>query len=260
MTKTLSLVSLAMVAISLQAQTPASPQAGSTMTPSTAQASPQQAPQAARQAVKATSVSAELTKGINSKKAKVGDEVNAKTTDSAKLPDGTELPKGTKLVGNIVDVKPKAKDEKNSHLVLSLNRAVMKDGHDVPIRAAVTSMTAPTTQSASMDMPAGGGMAPGGGGGSASGGGSSSGATAAPSAPTMASDVGSGQAQSTQGQMLKSAQDHVAVGNMPKVMLSAPTTPDSAGVLDGVGDNISLDSGTKFTANVILAQTNAGGA
>ena len=45
----------------------------------------------------AASVSAELTKGIDTKKAKVGDEVEVKTTSTAKLPNGTDLPKGTKL-------------------------------------------------------------------------------------------------------------------------------------------------------------------
>ncbi len=54
--------------------------------------------------------------------------------------------------------------------------------------------------------------------------------------------------------MLKSAQDRVPVGNKPNVILSAPTTPESAGVLDGAGENISLNSGTKLTLNVIPAQ------
>lgn len=71
-----------------------------------------------------------------------------------------------------------------------------------------------------------------------------------PSVPSGSSS----QAQSVQGEMLKSAQDRVAVGNKPKVMLSAPTTPESAGILDSQGENISLDSGTKFTANVASAQ------
>lgn len=252
---------VAVISVTLQAQTSTSPQAPDpTMTPGSTQTNSQpratsDAPSAAQQAapVQAASVSAELTKSIDTKKAKVGDEVNAKTTDDTKLPDGTALPKGTKLVGNVIDVTPKSKEQKNSHLVLALNRAVTKEGHEVPIRAAVTSMTAPNSitpaDSVSPGGSAGSAGMPSGGGSSA--GGSSSGASAAPtpSAPMM---TGNGsQGQSAQGQMLKSAQDRVAVGNMPKVMLSAPTTPDSAGVLDAEGQNISLDSGTKLTLNVI---------
>lgn len=266
MTKTLSGISLAILSVTLQAQTATSPQAPDpTMTPGTTQtgsqprsatdAAPPQASQKAAQ-VQAASVAAELTKGIDTKKAKVGDKVNAKTISDAKLPDGTAIPKGTKLVGNVVDVKSKSKEQNSSHLVLSLNRAILKDGHEMPIRAAVTSMTAPALNASSMDAPSGGGAmggAPSAGGGEA--GSASSGAAAAPSAPAMSSSGMNSPAQSTPVEMLKSAEDRVAVGNKPKVMLSAPTTPESAGVLDAQGENISLDSGTKFTANVASAQS-----
>jgi hypothetical protein len=208
--------------------------------------------------VQAASVAAEFTKGIDTKKAKVGDEVNAETISEAKLPDGTALPKGTKLVGNVVDVKAKSKEQNDSHLVLALNRAVLKDGKEVPIRAAVTSMTAPTLSSNS-DIAAGGaamGSTPmGGSPGAAGAGGSTAAAAPVPSSPTMAAgEMNSPSQTAAPGQMLKNATDRVAVGNKPKVMLSAPSTPESAGVLDAQGENISLESGTKFTANVAPAQ------
>jgi hypothetical protein len=257
MTKTVSIVSLAVMSVALQAQTTTSPQTpdpamtlGTMQTDSQPRAATDTAtPRTSQKAgqLQAASVSAELTKSVDTKKAQVGDEINAKITNDAKLPDGTELPKGTKLVGNVVDVKAKSKDENDSHLVLVLNRVVLKDGHEMPIKAAVTSMTAPASN-ASFDMPSGGSM----GGGSAEAGGSSAGASSTPSAsnPTTVSDGTSGSAQVATGEMLKSAQDRVAVGNKPKVMLSAPATPESAGILDAQGENISLDSGTKFTVNV----------
>jgi hypothetical protein len=268
MTKLLSLMSVATLSVALQAQSTASPQAPSpgmtSGTPQTMGSRPQTAsdasgPEATQKAgqVKAASVSAELTKGLDSKKAKVGDEVSAKTTSEAKLPDGTDLPKGTKLKGNVVDVKAKSKEENSSHMVISLNRAELKDGHEVPIRAAVTSMTAPAVNT-SAGMPAGGAMAGPIGGGAPAPGGSAgvAGASAAPmpSSPTMpTSDMGA-SSQSTPGPMLKSANDRVPVGNKPKVTLSAPTTPDSASVLDAQGENISLSSGTKFTVNIASAE------
>lgn len=266
MTKTVSIVSLAVMSVALQAQTTTSPQIPDpAMTPGTTQTDSQPraatdtaTPQTSQKAgqLQAASVSAELTKSVDTKKAQVGDEINAKITNDAKLPDGTELPKGTKLVGNVVDVKAKSKDENDSRLVLVLNRVVLKDGHEMPIKAAVTSMTAPASN-ASFDMPSvgggsvGGGAPSGGGRGSAEAGGSSAGASSTPSTPTPGMSGGtSGSAQVAKGEMLKSAQDRVAVGNKPKVMLSAPATPESAGILDAQGENISLDSGTKFTVNV----------
>lgn len=274
MTKLLSIVSVATLSVAIQAQSTASPQASAPGTTSgttqTMGSQPQaisdagntQAAQKAGQ-VQAASVSAELTKRLDSKKAKVGDEVEAKTTDEAKLPDGTELPKGTKLKGNVIDVKAKSKDQNESHMVISLNRAELKGGRELPIRAAVTSMTAPTAAT-SMDMPAGGAMAgPIGGGAAAPAGATGASPTGSaapmPSQPTMPTSgniaSSSSPAQSTPGPMLKSATDRVPVGNKPKVMLSAPTTPDSASVLDAQGDNISLDSGTKMTVNIASAES-----
>jgi hypothetical protein len=277
MTKLLSIVSVATLSVALQAQSTASPQAsapgktpGSTQTMGSqpqaiSDAGNTQAAQKAGQ-VQAASVSAELTKRLDSKKAKVGDEVEAKTTDEAKLPDGTNLPKGTKLKGNVIDVTAKSKEQNESHMVISLNRAELKGGKELPIRAAVTSMTAPTANT-SMDTPAGGAMAgPIGGGAAAPAGATGASPTGSaapmPSQPTMATSgniaSSSSPAQSTQstpGPMLKSATDRVPVGNKPKVMLSAPNTPDSASVLDAQGDNISLDSGTKMTVNIASAES-----
>ena len=254
MRKTITLLSLAVVSVALHAQTAASPQASDpSMTPATSQT--RFRPQASAATllprttqIQATSVTAELTKTLDTKHAKVGDELNAKTTTEAKLQNGTVIPKGTKLLGNVVEVAAKSKDQKNSHLVISLNRAVMKDGHDVPIQAALTSVTAPvSTQMA--DMPMTGVGTPASGGGSSAGGGS-----ATSSAPSMPNSSMEPQPQSVAGATLKNANDHVPVGNMPNVVLSAPSTPQSAGVLDGVGDNISLQSGTKLTVNVAPAQ------
>jgi hypothetical protein len=265
MKKTLSLLfsfSLAVVPIALHAQTSDSPQVpGPAMTPDTTQTGTQPqttsdtpaSQQTARASqVQAASVTAELTKGIDTKRAKVGDEVDAKTTNEAKLPDGTVLPKGTKLAGNVVDVTAKSKEQKNSHLVISLNRLVMKDGSDKPIRAAVTSVTAPASnQMADMPMSSGAGSSPSGGASSA-GGGSTTAST--PSTPSLPSSSMPSQAQSAEGGMLKNANDRVPVGNLPNVVLSAPSTPQSAGVLDGVGENISLQNGTKLTVNVAPSQ------
>jgi hypothetical protein len=262
MKKTLSLLSLAAMSVALHAQTTTSPQRPDpTMTPGTTQTGSQptattdvQTPQASQRAaqVQAASVSAELTKGIDTKRAKVGDEVNAKTMSEAKLPDGTVLPKGTKLVGNVVDVTAKTKEQKNAHLVIGLNRAVLKDGHDVPIHAAVTSVTAPVAASDTATLPSGGGAVSSGGDSSGGSGGAAGSGSAAQSASTMAGSVTS-QSQSTTGAMLKSANDRVAVGNMPNVILSAPSTPESAGILDGAGQNFALQSGTKLTVNIAPA-------
>jgi len=231
--KYLALVPVAIFSLALQAQTGG---VGSG------------APQV-KQPVAAASVSAELTKRIDTKNAKQGDEVDARVTSTAKLPDGTELPRGTKLIGNVTDVKAKSKDDKRAHLAFNIDHAVLKDGKEMPVMVAVTSVTGPAQSSANDMMTPG----PGGGGGAAGGGGAGS-TTHVPS-PVMA---GSEQSQSNAGGVLKSAQDHVPVGNMPGVMLSAASGPGSAGSLDASGDNIDLDSGTKLTLDMAASSSPAG--
>jgi hypothetical protein len=245
--KYLSLVPIAIFSLALQGQTGSS--IGGTV-------------QSGQPAASAASVSAELTKGIDTKKAKVGDEVDARVTSTAKLPDGTELPRGTKLTGKVTDVKAKSKEDKSAHLAFSIDRAVLKDGKQVPVVVAVTSVTGPAQSSAGEMMMPGGGAAPGGGANPAGSGGSGSSsgsmgssAPATRSAPVM---TDTGQSQSSAGGVLKSAQDRVPVGNMPGVVLSGAGGSGSAGSLDAAGDNISLASGTKLTLNVTPAGSPAG--
>ena len=235
--KYLSLVPVAIFSLALQAQT------GSVATGTTA---------AGTNAAAAASVSAELTKRIDTKKAKVGDEVDLKTTSAAKFADGTELPKGTKLVGKVTDVHPKSNTDKTSHVAFDLERAVTKDGHDVPVHAAVTSMMVsvqPVDTSAMMSPGSGGGGTAGG----SSAGGSSGSPSSAPSAPSM--PVVSSQDQPAQGaQVAKGPQDRVPVANLPGVVLTSSDGVSSAGSLDAENKNIDLESGTKVTLNLIASK------
>jgi hypothetical protein len=106
--KYLSMIPLAIFSLALQAQGTA----GSTSPPSGAMQQEQQAASTAQTAkpLQATAVAAELTQRIDTKNAKQGDEVAARTTMAARLPDGTELPSGTKLTGKVTDVKAKTKE------------------------------------------------------------------------------------------------------------------------------------------------------
>jgi hypothetical protein len=97
-TRYLSIIPMAIFSLALQTQTGV---VGAAQAASPATASQ------ARHQIAAAAVSAELTKRIDTKNAKQGDEVDARVTDAAKLPDGTELPRGTKLKGKVTDVKAK---------------------------------------------------------------------------------------------------------------------------------------------------------
>jgi hypothetical protein len=147
---------IAVVALTISVSATAQSSAGA----SEAASASAQAGQASTSAAQATSVSAELTKKIDSKDAKVGDEVAAKTTAEARLADGTKLPKGSKLVGHVTDVQAKSHDNRDSHIAFSFDHAVLKDGHEVPVQAMMRSISVPApmaSTSGSDDMMAGGG-------------------------------------------------------------------------------------------------------
>lgn len=155
-------------------------------------------------AVQATEVSAVLNKRIDSKNAKVGDEVMAKTTSEAKLANGTKIPKGSRLTGHVTEVEPKSHDNRNGLVAFAFDHAVLRDGQQIPVHVLMRAMAAPAPVDAgasmSDDMMGGGnaGMmapgasaAPGGGGVVRNAGGPASGANGVLRGTTgMAADAG----------------------------------------------------------------------
>jgi hypothetical protein len=201
---------------------------------------------------------AELTKKIDTKNAKAGDEVAARTTTAAKMPDGTDLPRGTKLVGKVTDVQAKSKDAKDSRLAFSVEKIVLKDGHEVPILSAVASISAPASNNAnSAEMQMGSAPAPSGGSsaqmGSGSGANNGTSASARPNVPTTT--AGSADESQMPAGTLKSADDRVPVGNMPGVVLTGANSPDSSAMLEASGKDISLASGTKMIVLLAMGQS-----
>jgi len=240
-----------------------------------------QTEQAAASATEATSVSAELTKKLDTKNAKVGDEVLARTTKTATLADGTKLPRGTKLIGKVTEVQARSKAEKTSHIAFALDHAVMRDGREVPVHAVLTSVTGASalagsnddlSASSPMGGVAGGGNAQGvvrapGGGGLLGGVGSPVGGVMGGAANTVG-EAG-GAVRSGAGSVMNETQaaggavanvgasgslDHVPVANLPGVMLSSSAETASSGSLDAKGRNIDLESGTRMTLNVSASQ------
>ena len=197
-------------------------------------------------------VNAELTKQINSKRAKVGEIVEAKTTSAVKLPDGTELPKGTKLTGKVTDVRARSNTDKTSHIAFNLDQALMKDGHEVPLRVMVISATTP------FDAPPDiAGMTTGSRGPATQ-------STTAGAPPTPNTTPGQYVQQTTvsngiqsllgetPGTVAHGPNQRVIVGNLPEVMLTSADGLSSSAALDASDKNIVLDSETKLTLFVAV--------
>ncbi len=90
-----------------------------------------------------TTIPATLSKSVDAKKAKNGDEVTAKTTQELRSSSGLVIPKGSKLIGHIIDAKARAKGDSQSSLAIAFDTLMLKNGQQVPIHANIQALAAP---------------------------------------------------------------------------------------------------------------------
>src|SRR5271168_4847157 len=67
-----------------------------------------------------TAVNAELNSSVDSKKAKVGDRVEAQTTEEIKYAGKIIVPKGAKLEGHVTEATARSKGDSGSTLAIQL--------------------------------------------------------------------------------------------------------------------------------------------
>jgi hypothetical protein len=118
---------------------------------------------------------AALSSPIDSKKCKPGDPVNAHATEAAKSDGKTVIPKGAKLVGHVTQASARANGESESALGIVFDKAILKDGQEVPLNVAIQAIASAQSSAsvAGTDMDTMGGM-----GGSAAGSGMAGGRSA----------------------------------------------------------------------------------
>lgn len=89
------------------------------------------------------SVNAELNSTLDSKKAKVGDKVEARTTEALKKGDEVIVPKGTKLIGHVTEASAREKGDEKSTLAIQFDKAVPKKNEEIPMNFIVMAVAAP---------------------------------------------------------------------------------------------------------------------
>src|SRR5258707_13981127 len=90
-----------------------------------------------------TTVQAELTKSLDEKKAKSGDEVTARLTQDAKADGKVVMHKGTKLVGHVTEAQAKSKENAESKLGVVFDKAVLKGGQEMSCRGVIQDLEPP---------------------------------------------------------------------------------------------------------------------
>lgn len=123
-------------------------------------------PQSNAEIANGTAVNATLNGSLDSKKAKPGEQVVARTTQDVKEHGKTVLPKGTKLVGHVTQASARAKGDAQSELAIQFDRAILKHGREMPmslgIQALASAQTATSMADSDMDSMAGAGTYAGG--------------------------------------------------------------------------------------------------
>jgi len=101
----------------------------------------------------------QLTKTVDAKKAKQGDEVHAKVTMDLKTNTGEVIvPKDTEVVGHVTEAQARNKEQKESQLAIVFDRADMKSGAmqlPMSIQAVIGPQNNSNNSSADQSAPAG---------------------------------------------------------------------------------------------------------
>jgi hypothetical protein len=89
-------------------------------------------------------ISVRLTKTIDAKKAKSGDEVDVRVTEDMKTVSGQVLvPKDTMVVGHITETQTRSKQQQASKVGIAFDRAVLKNGGDLSVPMSIQAVIAP---------------------------------------------------------------------------------------------------------------------
>ena len=191
----------------------------------------------------------QLTKSIDAKKAKTGDEVVAKVTKDLRNDAGTVIvAKDTKVVGHVTEAQARSKEQKESEVAIAFDRVVMKNGEPMQMPMSIQAIIAPPNANSAN---ATGGQSttsyPGTGGASTSSGGrpGSMGGTAPPtaSAPQNPGSVPTQAPAGTQAQQPITGNTQGVVG-IENLKLSAAPDAKQGSVVSSEKNNVKLDDGT----------------
>jgi hypothetical protein len=213
-----------------------------------------------------TAISAELLNSLDSKKLKAGDEVKARTTDALKSADGrTILPRGAQLTGYITQATARGKGQADSSLGLVIDKALLKNGQEIPLNVAIQAVAAPVNNldanSSYNDPPMGAATQQTGRGtmnGSTPVGGTLNTAGAAVPAIDNTANSTAGAAGSATGvanaagQFNTNSRGVVGLNNLSLSAAGGATAQGS--ILTSTGKNVHLDSGTRL---LLVAQASA---
>ena len=251
------------VAISQEAAPP--PDSGMTQSPANSassqatQASPAQTNSSPRIAPGSV-IPVQLTKTIDAKRAKTGDQVTAKVTQDMRAVNGQILvAKDTKVVGHVTEAQARSKEQSQSQVGIAFDHVVTKQGDEESLPMSIQAIIAPASLSSSNANGGGdngssgadrsaGGMTPGNASGRSAGMGIGV-PQQAPSSMPAGSGEASAQAAGTNAHQPITGNTQGVVGISNLTLSTTSTTPQGS-LLVSDKNNVKLDSGTLILLRV----------
>jgi hypothetical protein len=199
----------------------------------------------------------QLTKTVDAKKAKTGDEVVAKVTMDMKGNTGEVIvPKDTKITGHVTEVQARSKEQKESQLAIAFDQAMLKD-QQVQLPMSIQAVVGPENNSTSDNAggPSGAAPSPSSTGSTAtspmagrspnSGGQATPQASGSPDTPNGGSgqDANAGKRPAINGQ----TQGVIGIQNLT---LSPNSNAKQGSTLTSEKNNVKLESGTMLLLRV----------
>ncbi len=191
-----------------------------------------------------TALNAQLNSSVDSKKAKVGDKVEAHTTEEFKYAGKIIIPLGAKLEGHVTEATARSKGDGGSTLAIQFEKAIAKKGEEIPLNVAILAVAAPLRDFS--------GGAPGSGSDSRGGAptangspmGSSHTPTASPGSPNYpdAADATIGP----NGGAQLSAKSRGVYGLSNLKLMAASSGAGQTTVITSSGKSVRLDGGTRL--------------
>jgi hypothetical protein len=200
-----------------------------------------------------TAMNVQLNSSVDSKKAKVGDKVEAHATEEIKYAGKTIVPNGAKLEGHVTEATARSKGDSGSTLAIQFDKAIPRKGEEIPLNVAILAIAPPQS-----DSP----------GGSAGLGSDSTGAT--PNPATGASPMGTSRmptatpgssnypnpgadsAPRANGSAQLPANSRGVYGLKDLKLMASSSGANETTVITSSGKNVRLDSGTRL---LLVAQT-----
>jgi hypothetical protein len=192
---------------------------------------------------------ATLDHTLDAKKAKQGEPVTAKLVQDVQIPDAQALPKNTVLEGHVDQVQ--ASDHKSdSMMVVTFDKAKLKDGQELPIKATILAMSEPALmqQQGGAGAPASAG-APMSSGGAPSGGGPSGSGSMSQSSPNPPSTP---SPQPMNGPQAASGSPQQAQNGVPDVALQSDIHQHSSATFTSKGKNVHVPDGTQMQVAITV--------